>query len=63
MRGMTETSQEVQIHMTVVMMVPYEANQTAFANHQSHYTKQSKWWTFTSPQAPKKVCISSVILL
>jgi len=51
---MTEISQEVQIHMMVVMMVLHEANQTAFANHQSRYTKQSKGWTFTSLQAPRK---------
>ena len=54
-RGMAEISQEVQIHMMVVVMVLYEANQTAFANHQSHYTKQPKRWKFTSLQAPKSL--------
>lgn len=54
-RGMTETSQEVQIHMMVVLMILYVANQTALANHQSHYTKQSKRWKFTSLPAPNNL--------
>jgi hypothetical protein len=48
---MTETSQEVQIYTAVVMMILHIANQTGFANHQSHYTNQSKWWKFTFLQA------------